>query len=129
MSRFLLSLDQAIDLVFQATVEMEGGEIFVKKMPAVNMKELAEVISFELTGRKDYPIENVEIRPGEKIHEILVSEEDMRHSEEREDCFIIHPLIKFKGKFIEDKFEYGSKDERKLTKDEIKKLLELNKLI
>ena len=89
MTRFLLTLDQAIELVFKATVEGKTGQLFVKKMPACKIITLAKAMSFAITKKEDYPIKEVGIRPGEKIHEVLVSEEELRRAVETEDHYVV----------------------------------------
>ena len=89
MTRFLLTLHDAIQLVFYALKNAKGGEIFVKKAPSAKIVDLAKAYAELVTGNKDYPIEFVGIRPGEKIHEILVSEEEMRFVIEKEDHYVI----------------------------------------
>ena len=125
MTRFLLRLEEAVDLVFYATLEKRSGLLIVRKMPACYIKDLAEVMAEELTGRTDYPIEEVGIRPGEKINEILVSEEEMRRAEERKDHYVIHAFTeseKPSGGDVE-KIEYDSNSTRILNKKEIAELL------
>lgn len=124
MTRFLLRLDEAVDLVFYATLEGKNGSLIIRKMPACYIKDLAEVMAEEITKRKDYPIEEVGIRPGEKINEILVSEEEMRRVEERPDHYIIdafaEPEIVKDG--AKSKGEYDS-NTTILSKKEIAELL------
>lgn len=89
MTRFMLTLQRAIELVFYALTNAKGGEIFVKKSPACKIVDYARVFAEALTGIKDYPLEFVGIRPGEKIHEILISEEEIRRTRETDEHFII----------------------------------------
>lgn len=124
MTRFLLTLHQAIDLVFKATVEGESGQLFVKKMPACKIVDLAKVMSKEITGRDDYPIKEVGIRPGEKIHEVLVSEEEMRRSIETETHYVIYPHgMLEKPKLINDIAEYASYNTTQLDNKSLAELL------
>jgi len=90
MTRFLLTLSQAIDLVFYSLKHGKGGEIFVKKAPGAKMINLAKAYAELKSGKRDYPLEFIGIRPGEKIDEILVSSEEMRHTQERKDHFVIN---------------------------------------
>lgn len=111
MTRFMLTLSQAIDLVFFALKHSKGGEIFVKKAPAAKMVNLARAYAELKTGNKKYPLEYVGIRAGEKIDEILLSYEEMRHSEEKKDHFIIKQEKDFDTKSLKQslkKQEYGS---------------------
>ncbi len=91
MTRFLLTLPEAVDLVFKSTIEADTGFVYVKKMPACYIGDLASAMSTTITGRTDYPLEHVGVRPGEKLHEILVSEEEMRRAQEKETYFLIPP--------------------------------------
>ena len=89
MTRFLLTLHDAIQLVFYAVKNAKGGEIFVKKAPSARIVDLAKAYAELVTKNKNYPITFVGIRPGEKIHEILISEEEMRFAIEKKDHYII----------------------------------------
>ena len=130
MTRFLLTLNEAIDLVFKAFAEGEGGEIFVKKMPAAKVLDIAKVMAEALTGRSNYPIKEVGIRPGEKIHEVLVSEEEMKRAIETEEFYIIYGYNKLKNpKLLREIDEYTSENTRQLGKDEILSLLKKEKWI
>jgi FlaA1/EpsC-like NDP-sugar epimerase len=91
MTRYWLSLDDAIDLVFHALDNAKGGEIFVRKASSCNITDLAEAMGELYGSRKDYPTKAVGIRSGEKIHEVLVSEEEMVRATEEDDYFVIHP--------------------------------------
>jgi FlaA1/EpsC-like NDP-sugar epimerase len=109
MTRFLLRLEEAIDLVFKATVEGETGQLFVKKMPACYVINLAKVMGKVITGKDDYPIKEVGIRPGEKIHEVLVSEEEMRRAVETEEHYVVYPYGELeKPSLLRDLNEYNS---------------------
>lgn len=125
MTRFMLTLPEAIELVFKATCETEDNEIFVKKMPACLITDLAKVMGKELGGDENYPIEIVGVRPGEKIHEILVSEEEMNRAIETDDNYIIYPYGKLKEpKPLTKTDEYTSFNTRRLNEAELKELLE-----
>lgn len=126
MTRFLLTLSQAIDLVFYSIKNGKGGEIFVKKAPASKMVNLARAYAELKTGKKNYPLEYVGIRPGEKIDEILVSHEEMRHVEEKKDHFVIKPEIEFDKKSLKKSIriqEYGSGTVKPLSVEELIKLM------
>ena len=124
MTRFLLRLEEAIDLVFKATIEGETGQLFVKKMPACYITELAKVMSKAITKNEDYQIKDVGIRPGEKIHEVLVSEEEMRRVVETETHYVIHPFGKLeKPRLMGDLKEYTSNNTEMLNEDGIVSLL------
>lgn len=124
MTRFLLRLEEAIALVFKATVEGESGQLFIKKMPACYIIDLAKAMAKAITGRDDYPIKEVGIRPGEKIHEVLVSEEEMPRAVETETHYVIHPYGKLdKSVLLRDLREYTSNNTDILGEDEIASLL------
>jgi len=123
MTRFFLTLKEAIQLVLFALEEGGEREIFAKKSPAARILDLAEVISdVYRTG-----IQNVGIRPGEKIHETLVTEDEMRRARESQDHFIIFPFDKYEN--TSKSYEYGSQTTRLLSKPEIKELLEREGLL
>ena len=90
MTRFLLTLDQSVDLVFHAMTQAKGGEIFVRKAPACTIADLADAIR-KRADLPEYPIEQIGIRRGEKLHEILVNEYEMQRAVEEPDYFTIHP--------------------------------------
>jgi len=89
MTRFLLSLDRAVDTVFAAITDGRRGETFVPKVKAANITDVAKA----LMGDKDLPIKYTGIRPGEKIHEIMVSEEECFRTVERGDYYVILPVL------------------------------------
>ena len=89
MTRFLLTLDGAVDTVLAALETARAGEIYVPKVPAANMVDLAETL---IDGR-DIPIAYTGIRPGEKIHEIMVSEEECHRTIERGDYYVVCPML------------------------------------
>lgn len=89
MTRFLLTLDGAVDTVLAALAEAKPGEIYVPKVPAARMVDLAEV----LVGDRDIPIVYTGIRPGEKIHEIMVSEEECHRTIERNGYYVVCPML------------------------------------
>ncbi len=89
MTRFLLTLDRAVDTVLAALAEAKPGEIYVPKVPAARMTDLAAAL---INGR-DIPVEVTGIRPGEKIHEIMVSEEECHRTVERNGYYVICPML------------------------------------
>ncbi len=129
MTRFALTLDQAIDLVFLAYKDSAGGEIFVLKNPGHTVTDLAEVMLKELDA-KNKKIETIGIRPGEKVHETLISPTESLKTVERKDHYIVLPQVeiaeiskKYPGFWNEKMFRFSSDTTRRLNKDEIKKLL------
>ena len=92
MTRFLMTLEDSIELVLQAVGNARGGEIFIRKASACTMGQLAEAMRLRYSPRKqDHPITTVGIRPGEKIHEILVNEYEMQRTTEFVNHFVIYP--------------------------------------
>ena len=87
MTRFMITLEQGVELVWHAFEDMEGGEIYVKKIPSMKVTELAKVVAPEARQ------EIVGIRPGEKLHEQMISEEDSFHTYEYPEHFKILPAI------------------------------------
>jgi len=98
MTRFVLTMPQAIDLLFRTVKIAKGGEIFIFKMPALRVFDLAEVIIEEFSNYYKFNKDKIEIKiigrkPGEKLHEELMAEEEIERSFETEDMFIILPEI------------------------------------
>jgi FlaA1/EpsC-like NDP-sugar epimerase len=124
MTRVLITLPEAIDLVFKATMKAETMQLFVKKMPACKLLDLARVMGKSLSGRDDYPVRIVGIRPGEKIHEVLVSEEEMRRVVESRTHYVIYPYGKLnKAQLISNLREYTSDVTHLLDENELGELL------
>jgi UDP-N-acetylglucosamine 4,6-dehydratase/5-epimerase len=96
MTRFFLTLEDAIKLVFKATFESLGGEIFVMKMPTCKIIDLANVL-IEASGKETIEIETLGIRPGEKIHELLLSEYESTTTVTYDEYFVILPPIHIEG--------------------------------
>jgi len=89
MTRFLLSLDDAVDIVFKALREAGAGETYVPRIPSATVMDIARV----LVGDKALGIKVTGIRPGEKLHEALVSEEEARRTVKRENYYVILPSL------------------------------------
>ncbi|MEO0388090.1 MAG: UDP-N-acetylglucosamine 4,6-dehydratase (inverting) [Pseudomonadota bacterium] len=87
MTRFMISLEQGVELVWHAFADMEGGEIYVKKIPSMNIADIARVVAPEARQ------ETVGIRPGEKLHEQMVGIEDAPYTYEYDAHFKILPAI------------------------------------
>jgi len=85
MTRFLLTLEHVVQFVVSCIEQMHGGEIFVPKTPSMRLVDLAETIA------SGCEIETIGIRPGEKLHEVLVSEDEARNALEMDDRYIIQP--------------------------------------
>ena len=113
MTRFLLDLDEAVELSMAAVLHGQHGELWVKKMPAATIETIAEAV-----GGLGYPQERIGIRPGEKLHEVLVNEEEMRRTEDRGEHFIIGVSG---GGFRET--EYSSRNTERLDVAGVRQLL------
>ena len=87
MTRFMINLDQSIDLVWKSIFDMYGGEIFIKKIPSMNILEIAKAVAPEAN------INIIGIRPGEKIHEQMIGVEDAPHTIEYEGYYKILPEL------------------------------------
>lgn len=87
MTRFMITLEQGVDLVWHAFEDMVGGEIYVKKIPSMNITDIARAVAPEAKH------EIVGIRPGEKLHEQMIGEEDAMHTYEYSDYYKILPAI------------------------------------
>ena len=110
MTRFWITLEQGVDFVLKCLEIMVGGELFVPKIPSMNMMELAKAIAPECKT------EIVGIRPGEKLHEVMVPKDDAHKTIEYDDKYIIQPDFRFfgrrfnpsGGKPVPEGFEYNS---------------------
>jgi len=87
MTRFMITLEEGVDLVWHAFGDMEGGEVYVKKIPSMKMTELARAVAPECK------LEFVGVRPGEKLHEQMISPEDSYYTYEYEKHYKILPAI------------------------------------
>jgi UDP-N-acetylglucosamine 4,6-dehydratase len=106
MTRFWITLDQAVALVLTAFREMKGGEIFVPKIPSMKVTDLARAINPECE------IEVIGIRPGEKLHEEMISETDARRTVDMGAHYVIQPEFDWfdasLGEPLEEGFSYSS---------------------
>ena len=127
MTRFMMTLDESVELVLHALTNAKGGEIFVKKAPATTILDLAKTM---ITKHGDGNIENIKIigtRPGEKIDEVLVNEYEIQRAIETNNFFEIMPeYIDYKLKnSYPPAYEYTSANTKQLTKyEEISALLD-----
>lgn len=110
MTRFWITLDEAVDMVIKSVEEAKGGELYVQKCPSFKVTDLAKAM------KEDCEFEDVGIRPGEKLHEVMVTEEDSRTTYEYDNHFIIYPDFEWwenvnnrpGGKKVKDRFRYSS---------------------
>lgn len=128
MTRFWLTLHQGVEFVVRCFERMQGGEIFVPKIPSMKVVDVAKAIHPECD------IQVTGIRPGEKLHEALVSSGDSHHTMEFDDYYVIQPAFPWwdknafvdahRGKPVSDFFEYSSdKNSRWLTAEALLKLV------
>jgi FlaA1/EpsC-like NDP-sugar epimerase len=125
MTRFWIKLEEGVKFVIKSLNRMHGGEIFVPKIPSMKILDLADAIAPQANKKI------IGIRPGEKIHEILLTEDEAKHSREFEDGFVIEPEHPFwqeenlaGGKTLPDGFRYTSETNDKwFTKDDIIKII------
>lgn len=109
MTRFWLTLEQGVRFVINSIDQMHGGEIFVPKIPSMRLMDLAETIA------PGCEIKTIGIRPGEKLHEVLVSEDEARNTVETSDRYVIQPAHPWwrpenwsNGKPLSEGFRYAS---------------------
>src|SRR5215475_2897001 len=125
MTRFWITLEQGVRFVIRCIEQMHGGEIFVPKIPSMRLLDLAETIA------PGCDVEYIGIRPGEKLHEVLVSDDEARNTVETEEMFVIqpaHPWWKTEnwvhGRKLPEGFRYSSDtNERWLTRRELEELV------
>ena len=136
MTRFNITLEEGIDLVIHSLKNMWGGELFVPKIPSFKIYDLAKAIAPKIKPKI------VGIRPGEKIHEEMITETDSLNAAEFKNYFVILPDSKYiiwnrkkylnknkkdKGKMCKQNFSYNSKDnEKRLNISDLKKILQKN---
>ena len=87
MTRFWITLEQGVDFVLSSLALMRGGEIFVPKIPSMRITDLAQTIA------PDLPQETVGVRAGEKLHEVMITEDDARMTVELDDRYVICPWL------------------------------------
>lgn len=109
MTRFWITLDQGVSLVLNGLREMRGGELFIPKIPSMKVADLIRLVAPECQ------IKVIGIRPGEKLHETLVTTEEMRHTVEFPDCYVVHPQthapepwLQMGARAVEPGFVYSS---------------------
>ena len=126
MTRFWITLEQGVEFVLRCLEYMCGGELFVPKIPSMNIMDLAKAIAPECETRV------VGIRPGEKIHELMITLDDARSTLEFDEFYVIEPNFKFwsrrcswdGGNRVPDNFEYHSGNNTwQLTVDEMREII------
>lgn len=124
MTRFLITLDQGVRFVLKSLERMQGGELFVPKIPAASIVDIARAVA------PDAEIDVVGIRPGEKLHELMITQDDARLTLEHNDHYVIQPHFEWwappapgGGKPVADGFQYSSETNLwRLSADEIRAL-------
>jgi len=127
MTRFWISLDQGVRFVVRCIGEMQGGEVFIPKIPSTNIMDVKEAVAPECE------VEYVGIRPGEKLHEVLISEDEARQTVECEDMYVIQPAHAWwrdeygssrESGCLPDGFRYvSSSDDNRLSVEALRDLL------
>lgn len=126
MTRFWLTLEQGVGFVIRCLEQMHGGEVFVPKIPSTTILDLAKAIAPEAE------VDFVGIRPGEKLHEVLISEDEARSTVELDDMYVVQPAIspwfgyewEKEGKPLEGGFRYASDTNTEwLTTDQIQAIV------
>lgn len=125
MTRFWITLDQGVEFVIKCIGMMHGGEIFVPKVSSMKIMDLAKIVA------PNCNIKYIGIRPGEKIHECLLTEDEARHAVEYKDLFVIepnHPWWSYEyykdGNKLSDDFRYTSdSNESWLTEEDLNEML------
>jgi UDP-N-acetylglucosamine 4,6-dehydratase (inverting) len=125
MTRFWITLDQGVRFVINSLDIMQGGEIFVPKIPSMRITDLAKVAA---PGAR---VKDIGIRPGEKLHEVLLTEDESRHAKEYDTHYIIEPEFSFwgdtilqEGKSLPQGFRYSSEtNDFWLKSEELKKIV------
>lgn len=145
MSRFVMSIKDAVSLVIHSVAMAKGGEVFITKMPVINIKDLAEVMIEELAPMhgfdpKHINLEIIGVKPGEKMYEELMSPEEIRRALELSQYFVVLPAFRdiyktihyqYGNQLVSGKVDkpYVSSDELALSKEALRSFLQLNGLL
>jgi len=121
MTRFWITLPQAVDLVLYAIENMRGGEVFIPKIPSMRVTDLAEAMA------PGVHTEVIGIRPGEKLHELLLTADESRHALDMGQVYVVLPEaiswskgVEWEGKPLDDGFTYSSgTNDQWLSTDEL----------
>lgn len=126
MTRFWLTLDQGVRFVIHCIEQMQGGEVFVPKIPSMKVVDIAKIVA------PDAELKEIGIRPGEKLHEVLIHEDEARATVELEEMYVVQPSAAWwfghdwqkKGQPLADGFRYSSDSNTVwLTLEEIKEIV------
>lgn len=138
MTRFFMPLSSTVELVFKATRMMRDREIFILKMPALYIKDLAQAMINVYAPRFGYKPEQIRIdiigkKSGERVHEKLLSGEEAEYALEADDMFVVTPVVGADGDNIPTHYpdmkkamqsEYSTKEQDKISVEEIEKMLQ-----
>jgi len=124
MTRFWITLDRTVDFVIDCLARMQGGEVFVPRIPSMKVLDIAQALAPQASHRI------IGVRPGEKIHEMLVTSEEARHATAFDDYFAIYPSFPFwrskeypQGQELPPGFSYSSdRNDEWLTVDQIREM-------
>jgi UDP-N-acetylglucosamine 4,6-dehydratase len=126
MTRFWLTIEEGVRFTIRCIEQMQGGEVFIPKIPTMKIIDLADAVA----PRAEMEI--IGIRPGEKLHEVLISEDEARHTLELEDMYVVEPAgalwfghgWRDQGKPLEEGFRYASDAEgSQLTVEQIQQMV------
>jgi len=133
MTRFIMTIEQSVQLVIEASKKVIGGEVFITKMPVINIADLAKVMIDVLAPEPDdIKIEIIGAKAGEKLYEELMSDEECRRTIELENFFAVKPAYDAQYKDVAYEYDephrpvtkpYNSSIETKMTQEELKKFL------
>ncbi len=144
MTRFIMSINEAVQLVIDSSLIVCGGEVFITKMPVIRVKDLAEVMVQELASYyghrpEDIEITNIGVKPGEKMYEELMNHEETRRAWELPEYFVVLPAFKDLYRDISYTYPdilsrqvtnpYHSGNEIPLAKDQLSDFLKANDLL
>jgi len=144
MTRFIMSINEAVRLVIESAYIALGGEVFITKMPVIRIKDLADVMIRELAPLYEYSPENIQIKiigtkPGEKMYEELMNQEETRRALELKRYFVVQPAFNCRYREINYKYAdiernivvnpYNSNNEKPLSKHQLAIFLKENNLL
>lgn len=144
MTRFIMSIKEAVRLVIESAFIFIGGEVFITKMPVIRIQDLAEVMIQELAPLYEHSPENIQIKiigtkPGEKMYEELMNQEETRRALELKRYFVVQPAFNYRYREINYKYAdienkvvtnpYNSNNEKPLSKNQLAKFLKENDLL
>jgi len=123
MCRFIMTIPEAVGLVLKAAMLSRGGEIFILKMPALRVTDLAQVIIEEVAPKEKIDVVYTGERPGEKIHEELMTREESPYANEHDGMYILRPLTKQRGIIRTLRKNYSTEAVKLMDKEEIREFL------